>query len=67
MGVMELMLITTGVFGIVVLMMAVGAIFSGKCIKGSCGGEEIRDNDGELLNCETCPVRQRGECDSELA
>lgn len=64
---MELMLITTVVFSIVVLMMAIGAMVSGKCIKGSCGGEEIYGNDGELLNCETCPVRQRGECDSEPA
>jgi len=61
---MELFFLTITVFGIVVLIMSVGAIFQGKCIKGSCGGEEIWDADGELLNCDTCPVRRRGECES---
>lgn len=64
---MELFAITVLVFGIVVLIMSVGAILQGKCIKGSCGGEEIWGHDGELLNCETCPVRRRGECESEVS
>ena len=61
---MQILLLTMAVFGIAVLIMSVGAIFSGKCLRGSCGGEEIWDADGELLNCETCPVRKRGECDA---
>ena len=64
---MELFIIVTAVFAIVIFIMSIGALFAGKCIKGSCGGEAIRDNDDELLNCETCPVRQRGECDSDPA
>lgn len=62
---MGLFIITITVFAMVVLIMSVGAIFQGKCIKGSCGGEEVWSADGELLNCETCPVRKRGECESE--
>ncbi|MFP6584940.1 MAG: hypothetical protein VCD00_20575 [Candidatus Hydrogenedentota bacterium] len=62
---MEILVLTMVVFGVVVLIMSVGAIFQGKCLRGSCGGEEIWDADGELLNCATCPVRQRGECESD--
>lgn len=64
---MELLFITIVVFGVVVLIMSVGAILQGKCIKGSCGGEEIWGPDGDLLNCETCPVRQKGDCESHPA
>jgi hypothetical protein len=63
-GPMEIFIFTLAGFGIAVLIMSVGAIFQGKCLRGSCGGEEIWDSDGELLNCETCPVRKRGECES---
>lgn len=48
-------------FGIIVLAMAVGVIFRGKCIRGSCGGEAVYGPDGELLNCDTCPVRKDKE------
>ena len=51
-------------FALAILIMSIGVIFSGRCIRGSCGGEEILGKDGELLNCDTCPVRK--ERDSEL-
>lgn len=54
---MGIVLVTIAVFAIVVLIMSIGVIFSGRCIRGSCGGEEILGPDGELLNCDTCPVR----------
>lgn len=53
-----LLFISLVAFGLIVLLMAVGVIFRGRCIRGSCGGEAIYDVDGELLNCDTCPVRK---------
>ncbi len=48
-------------FGIIVAAMAIGVIFRGKCIRGSCGGEAVIGPDGELLNCDSCPVRRDPE------
>ena len=45
-------------FAAVAAAMAIGLIFRGKCIRGSCGGEAILGSDGELLNCDACPVRK---------
>lgn len=56
---MGLMLITFIAFIVVAAIMAVGLILQGRCLRGSCGGEEIFGPDGELLNCDTCPVRER--------
>lgn len=48
-------------FGLIVLAMAVGVIFRGRCIRGSCGGQAIYGPEGELLNCDSCPVRRDPE------
>ncbi len=48
-------------FGAIVVAMAIGVIFRGKCIRGSCGGEAMIGPDGDLLNCDTCPVRKDRE------
>lgn len=61
---MGLILLTILFFSIVVAAMAVGYIFQGKCLSGSCGGREIYDAQGELLNCDTCPVRKQREADA---
>jgi len=58
---MQLFLLSLAVFAIVILIMSVGVIFSGRCIRGSCGGEEVVGPNGELLNCDTCPVRKERE------
>lgn len=58
---MGLLLLTFIVFCVVVAIMAVGAIFKGRCLQGSCGGLPVYDADGELLNCEHCPVRKERE------
>ena len=58
---MGLVLLTIAIFGVVMLAMSVGVIFSGRCLLGSCGGEAIYGNDGEMLNCDTCPVREEKE------
>ncbi len=58
---MGIVLATIAVFAFVVLIMSIGVIFSGRCIRGSCGGKEIIGPDGELLNCDACPVRKERE------
>ena len=45
------------VVGIVMLAMSVGAMFSNRCLRGSCGGPEVLGRDGESLNCAACPNR----------
>lgn len=49
---MILFLITSGVFGFVILIMAVGVIVSDRQIKGSCGG---------LGGCELCLLKHGGK------
>lgn len=61
------LLLTILAFAIIVVAMAVGVIFRGQCIRGSCGGEAIYGPDGDLLNCETCPVRKEKEHEARLA
>ncbi|QDU56088.1 FAD:protein FMN transferase [Aeoliella mucimassa] len=47
-------LITLGVFGIAVIAMAVGVIFSNRCVKGTCGGlANMQDGNGKTA-CELC-------------
>ena len=57
---MGLFIITVLVFGVVMTIMAVGVIFQNKCLRGSCGGEAIYSQGGDMLNCDTCPVRAPG-------
>ncbi len=52
-------LITLAAFGLAVAAMAVGLIFSGRCMRGSCGGAELRTRDGLSLRCLVCPNRRR--------
>ena len=60
-----MILVTSCVFGIAILAMAVGVIFSGKCLRGSCGGEGAVGPDGEPLSCSTCPRRKNKECPTD--
>jgi hypothetical protein len=39
--------------------MALGARLTGRCLRGSCGGTEVRGADGEPLSCASCPNRAR--------
>lgn len=45
--------------GASVAAMAVGVIFRRPCLRGSCGGPELRTAGGEKISCATCPNRQR--------
>lgn len=61
MNILLMILVVAAFFGVVVIAMAVGVIFRGKCLRGSCGGEAVIGPDGELLNCDSCPVRKDKE------
>lgn len=58
---MALTLISVAVIALVMLIMAVGVIFKNRCLRGSCGGPEIFDSEGESLNCAACPRRAEHE------
>ena len=58
---MELILIVATIMGGVMTIMAVGVIFGGRCLRGSCGGPDVLGPDGESLACATCPHRKAEE------
>jgi hypothetical protein len=45
--------------GASVAAMAIGVMFRRPCLRGSCGGPEVRSPSGEKLSCATCPNRKR--------
>lgn len=51
-------IISTVVIGVAMAIMAVGVIFSDRCLRGSCGGPEVVGPNGESLSCATCPRRR---------
>ena len=58
MNVLPLILIVVALFALVMLGMAVGVLVQGKCLRGSCGGPDILDGNGESILCATCPNRE---------
>ncbi len=55
--------VTLAVFAFCMLLMSVGLLFSNRCLRGSCGGPDVLNEDGESLSCDTCPRRR--ECEDE--
>ena len=53
-----LFLLTLGVIGAAMLIMAVGLAFKYPCLRGSCGGGDIATADGNRLSCDACPRRR---------
>ena len=45
--------------GASVAAMAIGVMFRRPCLRGSCGGPELRTAGGEKISCATCPNRRR--------
>ena len=62
---MTLTLLTLAIFAIAMTVMSVGVIFSGRCLRGSCGGAEVLGPDGNPLSCATCPKRKKREGDAD--
>jgi hypothetical protein len=54
-----LVLLTVAVMALVMAGMAVGVLFSNRCLRGSCGGPEVLGPDGQSLACDTCPLREK--------
>lgn len=50
--------VTLALFALAIAGLAVGAMAGRRCLRGSCGGPEIRGPDGEPLSCEACPRRK---------
>lgn len=51
---MEVFLLVAGAFGVIMLVMAVGVIFSNRPLRGSCGGPAVLDPDGNPMTCPDC-------------
>ncbi|MBE0550401.1 MAG: DUF539 domain-containing protein [Rubrivivax sp.] len=50
--------VTLVLIGVGVLAMAIGVIFRRPCLRGSCGGPEVKTADGQSIACATCPKRK---------
>jgi hypothetical protein len=44
--------------GASVAAMAIGVMFRRPCLRGSCGGPEVKTAGGEGISCATCPNRK---------
>ncbi len=66
MKMMAVFLLTLGGMALIMVIMAVGVIFSGRCLRGSGGGGEAVGPAGEPLSCATCPHRNREEVTSSV-
>lgn len=47
------------VVGASIAAMAIGVMMKRPCLRGSCGGPELRNARGDKLSCATCPNRRR--------
>ena len=54
---MNTFILTFGVFGLVMVGMAIGVILGNREIKGSCGG--LNDIDGLEGSCDICEVKEQ--------
>ena len=62
---MVIFAVTLIVFVLATLGFALGLLVQGKCIRGTCGSEDIIAPDGSVIRCLTCPNRHKhkpGEC-----
>lgn len=58
-------LITLGLFAVAMTGMAIGVIFSNRALRGSCGGESVRNGDGEVISCGACPKKEQDVCPTD--
>ena len=55
---MMIIFLAVAFFAIAMAIMAVGLLSRNRCLRGSCGGPEVRDSQGESLRCGACPKRE---------
>ncbi len=48
-------LLALGAVAIAMAIMAVGLLSRNRCLRGSCGGPDVLDANGESLRCGACP------------
>lgn len=60
-------LLSVVIMAVVMLLLGIGVMFRGRCLRGTCGGEGVIGPNGEVLTCDTCPRRKEAEHKSELA
>lgn len=53
--------LAAGVIGVAMAIMAIGLLSKRRCLRGSCGGSEVLDAEGESLRCGACPRDTRAE------
>jgi hypothetical protein len=51
--------VVTVVFALAIAGLAIGVMTTGRCLRGSCGGPDLRAADGLSLRCMLCPNRRR--------
>ncbi len=45
-------------FAIAMAIMAIGLLSKNRCLRGSCGGPDVLDAQGDSLRCGACPKRE---------
>ena len=61
---MMIVLLAVAFFAIAMAIMAVGLLSKNRCLRGSCGGPDVQDAQGESLLCDGCPKRGDNSGDS---
>lgn len=59
-------LFALGIFVLAFVGMAVGVIFSNRCIKGSCGGIANLEGVDGCSQCGACSVPKKGEQEEQM-
>lgn len=54
-------LLSIAIIAVAMLLLGIGVMFRGRCLRGTCGGEGVIGPDGEILTCDTCPNREKIE------
>ena len=65
---MTLVILSAGLIAFAMAIMAVGVVFKNRCLRGSCGGPDVFDANGEPISCGACPKRREHvaeECETE--
>ncbi len=62
---MTTLLLTLVFFGTCMGAMAIGVIASDRALRGSCGGAEVHDSNGDPLSCGACPKKESDVCPSD--
>ena len=56
---MTTVVLAAGLIAVAMAIMAIGLLSRNRCLRGSCGGPDVVDADGESLRCGSCPRKDR--------